>query len=71
MVVDERIGERMRTVEVIEEIGKAVERGNSREWKGGADRPEDVTWGNWARELVGLEVDDKRCKGWEQGEVDE
>ena len=72
MVLDERIGGRMRTVEMAEDTGSekdGVE--NSREWKGGAERLEDVSWGVWLKGLVGMEVDDGKLKGWEQGNVAE
>ena len=72
MVLDERIGGRMRKTEGRDMIGEGVEgdkvgSGNSREWKGGAERPERVTWGKWLRWAFDMEVEEPRCKGWEHG----
>jgi import inner membrane translocase subunit TIM54 len=88
MVIDSRIGSRMRKHEVISVYTTATNqrpsgadstsqtndgsevKGNSREWKGGVDRPERIGWGTWLMRAVGFENNEPKCKGWEQGEVE-
>ena len=79
VVVDERIGARMRTYEALpgklraedEDGGEKEERrGKSRQWLGGADERWERSWGEWARGLVGGEKGEGR-RGWEDGLVGE
>ena len=78
VVVDERVGERMRTYGALlgklrgdDEAGERAERrGKSRKWLGGADERWDQSWGEWAKGLVGLEKEEGR-KGWEDGFIGE
>ncbi|KAI4144998.1 MAG: hypothetical protein LQ340_006470 [Diploschistes diacapsis] len=67
MVIDERVGGRMQkpgeTVQEPPEDGD----GNSREWKGGVERPERVGWGTWLMRALDLETVEPKCKGWEDG----
>ena len=72
MIIDERIGGRMRKArgadEIAEPLGEdEVGSANSREWNGGAERPERVSWGKWLRWAFDMEVEEVKCKGWEDG----
>lgn len=68
MVIDERIGSRMRTLDPV--AAPRIESGNSRDWQGGAERPENMSWRTWFMEAIGMEVREVKCKGWEDGLVD-
>ena len=85
MSLDSRIGSRMRKPERVSEVGErqgatsaiataaaddgSEIKGNSAEWRGGADRPERIGWGQWLKEAAGFETEEPKCKGWEHGAV--
>jgi len=82
-VIDQRVGNLMRTPEVTADIssigtGEAAKKtgengtkthGNAADWRGGAERPERVSWGVWFKDAAGFDVEEVKCKGWEHGTV--
>ena len=67
MVIDERIGSRMRKLEDTISETPADAEGNSREWKGAAERPERIGWKRWFLDAFDMYKEEPKCKGWEDG----
>jgi mitochondrial import inner membrane translocase subunit TIM54 len=66
MVVDDRVGSRMRKPEVYSKPVTET-KGHLLEWKGGADPMEKISWGKWFRQAFDMDVEEPKCKGWEDG----
>lgn len=70
MIIDDRVGRRMRMPELVEDPTD-ITVGNPRDWKGGVDRMERVSWGVWLKQTLGMEVEEPKCKGWDHGLVND
>ena len=68
IVIDDRVGSRMRkTGEEASPPSEERTRGNYREWKGGVNTGEPISWGQFWLEAFDLYKEKPRCKGWEDG----